>query len=79
MRAALLLLFAAAALLSAGCGGREKYAKVDAELSQEERDYDECDWEASRSVGSAVKDGDRAERIEELVDKCMRAKGYRKR
>lgn len=79
MRAALLLLFAVATVLTGGCGGREKYAKVDAELSQEERDYDECDWEASRSVGSTVKDGDRAERIEELVDKCMRARGYRKR
>lgn len=78
MRTQLLLLLAAAALLLSGCGGREKYSKVDAELTQEERDYNECDWEASRSVGSAVKDGDRAERIEELVDKCMRAKGYQK-
>lgn len=79
MRTRFLLLLAAAALLLCSCGGREKYTKADAELTQEERDYDECDWEASRSVGSTVKDGDRIERIEELVDKCMRAKGYRKR
>lgn len=79
MRTWFLLLLAAAALLLCGCGGREKYSKADAELTQEERDYDECDWEASRSVGSAVRDGDRTDRIEELVDKCMRAKGYRKR
>jgi len=79
MRTKPLFVLAAAALLLCGCGGREKYTKADAELTQEERDYDECDWEASRSVGSTVKDGDRIERIEELVDKCMRAKGYRKR
>lgn len=76
MRTKPLIVLAAAAFLLCGCGGREKYTKADAELTQEERDYDECDWEASRSVGSTVKDGDR---IEELVDKCMRAKGYRKR
>lgn len=79
MRTWFLLLLVAAALLLCGCGGRDKYTKVDAELTQEERDYNECDWEASRSLGSAVKDGDRSERIEELVDKCMTAKGYRKK
>lgn len=73
------VLILAAALLLWGCSGRDKYTKVDAELTQEERDYNECDWEASRSLGSAVKDGDRSERIEELVDKCMMAKGYRKK
>lgn len=79
MRAKTLLILSVAALLLCGCGGREKYGKVDTERTQEDLDYDQCDWEASRSVSAVPKDSDRQDRIEELVDKCMKAKGYRKK
>lgn len=67
----------AAALAAGGCGGRAKYTHPYKDLAQEESDYSECDWEASKATGNVQKSGDRSERIDELIDKCMKAKGYR--
>ena len=76
-----MLVLAALALTLAlgGCGGRSKYTHPVKDAAQEEADWAECDWEASKATGNVVKSGDRSDRIEELIAKCMKAKGYRPR
>jgi len=63
-------------LFACGCGGRTYYKNPNASDVQEEKDYNECDFEAAKATGNlADKDG-RADRTKELVDKCMKARGY---
>jgi hypothetical protein len=63
-------------LFACGCGGRTYYKNPNASSAQEEKDYRECDFEASKATGNLPDKSDRADRIKELVDKCMRAKSY---
>jgi hypothetical protein len=72
----LMLLLLAGALAVGGCGGRTYYKNPDATPAQEERDYRECDYEASRFTVALPEKETRTERLEELRDKCMRARGY---
>jgi len=72
----LVLALAAAMALAAGCGGRPKFESPNRTASQEERDYSECVWEASRSTAGLADSDERNDRIRELVEKCMRARGY---
>jgi len=64
------------ALAAAGCGGRSTYTHPMKDAGQEKADYADCDWEASKATGNLQKSGERSDRIEELIDKCMKAKGY---
>ncbi|GFK95268.1 hypothetical protein NNJEOMEG_03127 [Fundidesulfovibrio magnetotacticus] len=70
----------AAALLSAlacaSCGGRTVYQAPGADTAREERDYSECDWEASRAAAGLQDSSIHDKRLEDLRDKCMRARGY---
>ncbi|WP_256128299.1 hypothetical protein [Desulfolutivibrio sulfoxidireducens] len=36
----------------------------------------ECQYEAEKATAGVVDNDDRLERIESLVDKCMKLKGY---
>lgn len=65
-----------AALLVAGCGGRRMYESPEKSRAQEERDYAECDWEASRATAGLADGGEMRDRVEALIEKCMRARGY---
>lgn len=68
----------ALALVAGGCGGRSTYTHPVNDKVKEESDYSDCDWEASKATGNLQKNGDRSSRIEELIDKCMKARGYKK-
>lgn len=72
----MLLTAVVAAVLLAGCGGRVTYKNPNASAAQAEKDYRECDFEAAKATGNLADKGDREDRIKDLVDKCMRAKGY---
>ncbi len=63
-------------LAAGGCGGRAVNARPDATTAQEEHDYRECDYEASKLTIALPQKDDRNERLQELRDKCMRARGY---
>ncbi len=68
-----------AALAVGGCGGKSKYTHPSKGPDQEDADRAECDWEASKATGNVANGSDRSDRIGELIDKCMKAKGYRPR
>lgn len=72
----LAIVLAAVSLLLAGCGGRPRFESPDRTALQEERDYAECDWEASRATAGLADSGERDGRVRDLVVKCMRARGY---
>jgi len=59
-----------------GCGGRTYYKSPNATPAQEEKDFRECDFESSKATGNLPDKDDRNDRVKELVDKCMRARGY---
>lgn len=59
-----------------GCGGRTYYKSPTASSVQEEKDYNECDFEAAKATGNLPNKDDRTDRVKELQDKCMRARGY---
>lgn len=63
-------------LATCGCGGRTYYKNPNASPSQESKDYSECDFEASKATGNLPNRSDREDRVKELVDKCMKARGY---
>lgn len=64
-------------LMTAGCGaGRDVYHHPDLNAQDEERDYNNCLFEAQKSTGNLSDSDDREDRIEEMVDSCMRSKGY---
>jgi len=66
-----------AALAVGGCGSKSQYTHPNKGSNQEEADRAECDWEASKATGNVADGSDRSDRIGELIDKCMKAKGYR--
>ena len=70
------LMIAVTAVLLAGCGGRVAYKNPNASQAQQEQDYRECDFEAAKATGNLADKGDREDRMKDLVDKCMRARGY---
>ena len=72
----LVLVLAAVSLLLTACGGRPRFESPDRTASEEERDYSECDWEASRATAGLADSGERDDRVRDLVVKCMRARGY---
>ena len=69
-----ILLFGA--LCAFGCGGRTYYKNPNASSVQEEKDYNECDFEAAKATGNLPDKDGREDRTKELVDKCMKARGY---
>lgn len=64
------------ALFVFGCGGRTYYKNPNAPSVQEEKDYSECNYEAARATGNLPDNGERRDRVEDLVHKCMKARGY---
>lgn len=68
---------AACLVAAAGCSSSAKYVSPVKDQAQMEQDLAECDWEASRATGNLTKGDDRTDRVAELVDKCMKAKGYK--
>ncbi|MBI4803773.1 MAG: hypothetical protein HY795_00895 [Desulfovibrio sp.] len=78
MRSVILLVFAFAVASVFGCSAKPMYESPERTQAQMERDFSDCDWEAARATGNVAKGGDRQARIEELLDKCMKAKGYKK-
>ena len=78
MRIVTLLLAALAAVSAFGCAAKPMYESPERSQAQMERDFSDCDWEAARATGNVAKGADRQTRIEELLDKCMKAKGYKK-
>jgi len=72
------LLFAAllAVCVASGCGGKMYYESADKSKNETERDHMECEYEAEKATASVVDSSERRERIDSLVDKCMKLKGY---
>ncbi|WP_243439265.1 hypothetical protein [Fundidesulfovibrio soli] len=66
-----------ACLLAGGCGGAPRYERHGATPAQQEQDNADCAWEAAKATGNMPGTG-REERVQELMDACMRAKGYAK-
>ncbi|MGD9610903.1 MAG: hypothetical protein AB7U59_15980 [Desulfovibrionaceae bacterium] len=64
------------ALVVGGCGGRTYYKNPSASPAQEQKDYSECDFEAAKATGNLPSKAEREDRLKELVDKCMKARGY---
>jgi len=76
MALALALSLVLAAVLT-GCGaGREPFVHSERSPAEEQRDYQDCLFEAQKATGNLEDDGDREDRIEEMVESCMGAKGY---
>lgn len=66
-------------VLLGACGGpRQPFVHPERSASQEQQDYQQCLFEAQKATGNLVDDSDREDRIEEMVDSCMHAKGYSK-
>ena len=63
-------------LCLSGCGGRTYYKNPNASDVQEEKDYNECDFEAAKATGNLADKDSRSDRVKELIDKCMKARGY---
>lgn len=72
------ILFAAflAMVFTSGCGGKTYYESADKSKNETEREHMECEYEAEKATASVVDSDERRERIDSLVDKCMRLKGY---
>ncbi|MFP5238230.1 MAG: hypothetical protein ACLGQW_00215 [Acidobacteriota bacterium] len=66
-----------ACLSAGGCGGTPRYERSGATPAQQEQDNADCAWEAGKATGN-MPSKDREERLQELMDACMRAKGYSK-
>ncbi len=64
------------ALLLGGCGGKTVYTHPDFDKTQSEQDYHGCAFEAQKATGNLADDSSRKERVEEMIDSCMRSKGY---
>ena len=76
MRTACLCTLLAASLLLTACG-RHIYTQPGRSAADEERDYNECAYEAAKATGNLAKDSQRDSRIDDIVEKCMKAKGYK--
>lgn len=77
MKRCILILFSLLVLQLAACGGgRTVYTHPDRSANDEHRDYQECLFEAQKATGNLQDSGDREDRINEMVDSCMRSKGY---
>lgn len=70
------LVLLVAALPVCGCGGTPSYNNPEATPAQTQRDYRECDFEAAKATGNLPDKSDREARVKELLDKCLRARGY---
>lgn len=64
-----------ACLLIGGCGGSARYERPGQDEARAEQDQAECLWKAEQATGNLPESG-RKERITQLVDACMKAKGY---
>ena len=71
-----LLLAALTALPVCGCGGKTSYKNPEATPAQTQRDHSECDYEAAKATGNLPDTSERENRVKELFDKCLRARGY---
>ena len=72
----LVLLFLTASLFVSGCGGKTYYQNADKSENETGRDHMECEYEAEKATAGVVDGDERRERIDSLVDKCMRLRGY---
>jgi hypothetical protein len=79
MHAMILATVAGIVLLVGGCGGKPHFENPEKAPAQENADYSDCDWEASKATANLANTDERQDRITELVDKCMKAKGYTKK
>lgn len=64
-------------LLTPACG-RHVYTSSSRSAEQEERDYNECAYEAEKATGNLSKKEDRSDRVENMIDLCMKSKGYKR-
>ncbi len=76
MRIAHVCLSLGVVLMLAACGGRTVYLHPERTAQDEEKDYYECSFEAQKSTGNLEDSGDREDRVKEMIDSCMRSKGY---
>uniref|UniRef100_A0A7C4EMR4 Uncharacterized protein n=1 Tax=Fundidesulfovibrio putealis TaxID=270496 RepID=A0A7C4EMR4_9BACT len=75
-RMAACLLLAALAAGLGGCGASARYESPGKSQNQMQQDQAECEWEASKATGNLANASDRKDRLAEMLDQCMRAKGY---
>ncbi len=59
-----------------GCGGKTYYKSPDKSENETSKDHMECEYEAEKATAGVVDNEARLERIESMVDKCMKLKGY---
>ncbi len=59
-----------------GCGAKTYYESADKSKNETDRDHMECEYEAEKATAPVVDSSERRERIDSLVDKCMKLKGY---
>lgn len=71
-----LLIALVMSLFAFGCGSKTYYSSADKSKNDTDRDHMECQYEAEKATAGVVDNDDRLERIDSLVDKCMRLKGY---
>lgn len=65
------------ALLLGGCGGKTPvYTHPELGKVQAEQDYHGCVFEAQKATGNLADDSSRKERVAEMIESCMRSKGY---
>lgn len=77
MKRSAIVLFSLLVLSLSACGGgRAVYTHPDRSAGDEQQDYQECLFEAQKATGNLEDSGDREDRITEMVDSCMRSKGY---
>lgn len=60
-----------------GCGGRHIYVSPDRSPAQEEKDYYDCRFDAEKSTGNLSNKENRDDRVNTMIDSCMRARGYK--
>lgn len=63
------------ALVCAACGAKP-WVHAERTETQALRDQYECRYEAEKATGNLADNSDREERIESMIESCMRSKGY---
>lgn len=58
------------------CGGRTVFIHPERTSAEEETDFFDCQFQAQSATGNLADSSEREDRIEEITESCMRAKGY---